>query len=260
MSVFTTEIASDKIISDNPVHQRLLFPYYHAQGYVRGDLLEIGCGEGRGVDLLAPLASSYVALDKIETVIQSLSNKYKENSNYKFIATNIPPFKDLTSNSFDTIVSFQVIEHIKDDKSFLQEIYRVLKPGGKALLTTPNIKKTLSRNPWHEREYTAQQLTDLAKTIFPIVEMNGITGNKKVWDYYEENKRSVNKIMKWDVLDLQHKLPASILRIPYEILNRINRNKLQSSNLSLVSDISYIDYEVSDKADDSLDLFLIVAK
>ncbi len=260
MSVFTTEIASDTIVSDNPVHQRLLFPYHEAKGYIRGDLLEIGCGEGRGVDLLAPLAGSYTALDKIETVIESLSAKYKAHHNYKFIATNIPPFNDLKDNSFDTIVSFQVIEHIKDDKKYLQEIYRVLKPGGKALITTPNIKKTLSRNPWHEREYTAQQLTDLACTVFPLVEMKGVTGNKKVWDYYNQNKKSVDNIMKWDFLNLQYKLPASLLRIPYEILNRINRNKLQNTNSSLVSDIVYTDYLVTNEADDALDLFLIVAK
>ena len=51
MATYTTEIASDKILSDNPIHQRLLQAYYLAKPYVKGDLLELGCGEGRGVEL-----------------------------------------------------------------------------------------------------------------------------------------------------------------------------------------------------------------
>ena len=64
MAVYTTEIASDKITSDNPIHQRLLKAYYIAKEYVNGDLLEIGCGEGRGVGLLHELVNSYTGIDK----------------------------------------------------------------------------------------------------------------------------------------------------------------------------------------------------
>ena len=68
MGVYTTEIASDKIASDNPIHQRLLKAYYLAVEHIKGDLLEIGCGEGRGIDLLQPKCSSYTAIDKIQGV------------------------------------------------------------------------------------------------------------------------------------------------------------------------------------------------
>jgi hypothetical protein len=63
--------------------------------------------------------------------------------------------------------------------------------------------------------------------------------------------------MKYDVFDLQHRLPAPLLRIPYEILNRINRNKLQAKDNELVSQISEADYMLSDDADESLDLFMV---
>ena len=72
MATYTTEIASDKIVSDNPIHQRLLKAYYAAIPYVGGDLLEVGCGEGRGVELLSPLSTQYVALDKITDIIEKL--------------------------------------------------------------------------------------------------------------------------------------------------------------------------------------------
>lgn len=257
MAIYTTEITSDKITSDNPIHQRLLKAYFVAVDYIHGDLLEIGCGEGRGVEQLAPLAKSYTALDKIPEVITRLSTTYPE---YTFIQTHIPPIRELKDNSFDVIATFQVIEHIKNDRLFLEEISRLLKPGGKALITTPNIKMSLSRNPWHIREYTSQQLEALCQSIFNKVEMKGIMGNEKVMEYYEMNKASVQKITKWDFLNLQYRLPASILRIPYEILNRMNRNKLSGKDESLVSQITHEDYLVSEDGDSSLDLFAIVEK
>jgi len=256
-SVYTTEITSESIPSDNPIHQRLLKAYVVAAGYVQGNLLEVGCGEGRGIDLLLPKITSYSAIDKIEPVINSLQKKYPQG---KFIRGNIPPLSVFESDSFDSIVSFQVIEHIKDDALFLKEIYRVLKPGGLALLTTPNKPLSLSRNPWHIREYTAKELTELAKQFFDEVIMKGITGNDKVMQYYERNKKSVDKLMRWDVLNLQYNLPAALLRVPYEFMNRLNRNKLKDSADELVMSIQHEDYLLTDSGETALDLFLIVRK
>jgi ubiquinone/menaquinone biosynthesis C-methylase UbiE len=256
-SVYTTEITSESIPSDNPIHQRLLRPYVLAPQYVKGNLLEVGCGEGRGIDWLLPSVSSYTAIDKITSVIDKLQQKYPQS---KFLSGNIPPLSAFADNSFDSVVSFQVIEHIQDDTLFLKEIHRVLKPGGLALLTTPNRPYSLSRNPWHIREYTARELTDLAKSFFSKVTMKGITGNEKVMEYYHRNKKSVDNMMRWDIFNLQYKLPASLLRIPYEFMNRLNRNKLKGSNDALVMSITQQDYVLTEDAPHSLDLFLIVQK
>lgn len=257
MSVYTTEIASESISSDNPVHQRLLKAYYLAKPYIKGSILEVGCGEGRGVAILGPLADEYSAIDKIPGVVNELSKIYPV---HKFRQVNVPPFEGIEDSSFEVVVSFQVIEHIKEDDHFLREIYRVLKPAGVALITTPNIKKSLTRNPWHIKEYTAEQLKELAKVVFDKVELKGITGNDKIWKYYERNLRSVKKITRWDIFDLQYKLPAVLLRIPYEILNRMNRNKLESANNVLVNSITHEDYLLSDDPDSSLDLLGIFRK
>ncbi len=256
-SVYTTEIASESIPSDNPIHQRLLKAYVLAADLVKGNLLEVGCGEGRGIDWLLPKVNSYTAIDKIEPVIEGLKRKYPQAT---FYSGNIPPLSVFPDNSFDSIVSFQVIEHIADDKLFLTEIHRILKPGGVALLTTPNRPMSLSRNPWHIREYTAQELTNLAKQYFPEVTMKGIAGNEKVMEYYKRNKKSVARLMRWDILDLQHKLPAVLLRMPYEFMNRMNRNKLKDSSDELVLSIRHEDYLLTEAASEALDLFLIARK
>ncbi|MFT6866737.1 MAG: ubiquinone/menaquinone biosynthesis C-methylase UbiE [Cyclobacteriaceae bacterium] len=256
MSVYTTEITSDQIPSDNPIHQRLLKAYDLAIPYIKGDMLELGCGEGRGVELLAPKADSYLALDKIAEVINELKEKYP---NFSFESSVFPPMR-IADDSFDTIVTFQVIEHIQDDALFLKEIQRILRPGGTALISTPNIKMTLSRNPWHTREYTGDELKTLASKYFKEVDMKGIAGSPKVLAYHEQNRASVNKIMKYDILNLQHRLPAALLRIPFDYLNRRNRNALQAQDNELVLSINQDDYFLNDQEDMNLDLFLIVKK
>jgi len=257
MARYTTEITSDQLVSDNPIHQRLLKAYYVAKEHIQGDLLELGCGEGRGIEIIKPLCNRYVALDKIAEVIRELKDKYPD---VVFRQSIFPPLVDLSDDSFDTILSFQVIEHIKNDGLFLKEIFRVLKSGGKALITTPNRPQSLTRNPWHIREYTENELYELAKSIFPKVELLGISGNHKVMTYYEQNKKSVERITRWDILDLQHRLPASVLKIPYDLLNRFNRNKLGNHNSNLVKNITHQDYLVTSQVKDSLDLFCILKK
>jgi ubiquinone/menaquinone biosynthesis C-methylase UbiE len=255
--IYTTEITSEHILSDNPLHQRLFKAYVAVESYIKGNVLEVGCGEGRGVAMLTEHAEQFTAIDKIEAALQALRERFPKAS---FIRMNIPPFSGLPDAAFDVVVSFQVIEHIKNDTLYLKEIHRVLKPGGVAFITTPNRKLSLARNPWHIREYLAHELTSLASTVFSSVDMKGITGNKKVMTYYEQNKKSVQRITRWDIFNLQYILPAWLLRMPYELLNRMNRNKLQTSDEALVSSIHHSDYLVTDNADEALDLFMIARK
>jgi len=257
MSLFTTEITSDKLSSDNPLHHRLLSAYKYAEKYISGDVLELGCGEGRGIDIIMKKSKSYTAIDKISVMTEKLSQKYP---NGKFISSSFPPIGNIKDNSFNTILSFQVIEHIKNDKLFVKEIYRTLKPGGVALLSTPNINMTLTRNPWHVREYTSNELKKLASINFKKIMMKGISGNEKVMEYYYDNKKSVSKFKRIDILNLEKYLPNFLYKVPYEILNRMNRKKLESNNSSLVCSISTDDYILCKDSPENLDLFLILEK
>ena len=257
MSLFTTEITSDKIASDNPLHHRLLSAYVLSQKYIKGDVLELGCGEGRGIDIILRKSKSFTAIDKIKDIIEKLSSKYKDNV---FISSNFPPLSDIEDNSFDTIISFQVIEHIQDDNQYISEIDRILRPGGVALITTPNIKMTLTRNPWHVREYTSEELNNLCRKYFSQVDVLGISGNTKVIEYYNQNLESVKKFKRLDIFNLEKNLPNFIYKIPYEFLNRINRNNLQSNDNELVSAITYKDYELVKDDPNNLDLFVLLKK
>lgn len=257
MAFSTTEITSNRIVSDNPVHQRLFFAYDQAARLISDNLLEIGCGVGRGLDVLAERCRQYTGIDKNKALLDNLRKVYP---GLHFIEQNIPPLTGIADNSFEYVVTFQVIEHIEDDDLFIKEIYRVLKPGGKLILTTPNIKLSLTRNPWHIREYSAAGLQKLVGKYFTTLDKQGVHGNKKVMEYYEKNKKAVEKITRFDIFNLQYKLPRTWLQVPYDILNRMNRKSLMDKNDHLVHEINFDDYFLSQDVENCLDFFYIARK
>lgn len=252
----TAERVSQIDLSDNYVFQRSLLAYVEAAHRVSGEVLEIGTGSGYGAEIISPECDTFTTIDKFESEVA----KNSQLQNVTFLQMTVPPFEDIADESFDFVISFQVIEHIKKDSEFVKEIYRVLKKGGKFIVSTPNIKMSITRNPWHIREYTITELKNLLLTNFQEVEELGVTGNEKIMDYYSKNKKSVEKITRFDILNLQYHLPRFILQIPYDILNRINRKKLLMNNTSLVSDIKMDDYKIVPADDTCFDLFYIALK
>ncbi|MCS7004768.1 MAG: class I SAM-dependent methyltransferase [Cytophagales bacterium] len=248
---------SSAALSDNFVFQRHQHAYQEAIPYVENAVvLEVGTGTGYGTKRLLPHAKQYVGIDKYNFPFPELKEFY----HFTFYRMKIPPLRNIESNYFDTVVSFQVIEHIQEDEHFIREIFRVLKEGGKLVLTTPNIKMSLTRNPWHVREYTAEELYKLLQKYFSVVNLKGVYGNEKITAYYEQNKASVAKLKRWDFLNLEYRLPRKLLQIPYDILNRFNRRKLLKQNTELVSQISLQDYYLGDVSDSCYDFFCVATK
>ena len=153
-----------------------------------------------------------------------------------------------------------MIEHIDDDAAFVREIARVLRPGGRMILTTPNAPMSLTRNPWHVREYRIDELRRLLSEAFSAVETHGVFGNERVMEYYEHNRRSVERIARFDLFDLQHRLPRRLLQLPYDLLNRINRRRLLRQNEALTTSIRMDDYRIAPAAEGCFDLFFIATK
>lgn len=252
MALKTAERVS-RDVSDNYVFQRSRLAYVVASHMVSGRVLEIGTGTGYGAEIIAPSAESFTTIDKCRSEeLGALP------ANVEFVETKVPPLP-FADASFDYVVSFQVIEHIRNDKAFVREVYRVLKPGGKFIVSTPNKPMSLTRNPWHVREYTAAEFSNLLSP-FVSVEARGVAGNERVWEYYSKNAESVHRIMRFDVLRMQWWLPRWLLQIPYDVMNRLNRRKLHSANKSLTEGITMEDYKVVDVDDRCFDLFYIATK
>ena len=169
MKCFKTEITSDHIVSDKPLHERLLFPYVQIASQLKGEVLELGCGWGRGVAHFQSDGIRYTGVDKNKVLIDELKIKHPD---CHFKEVTLPDLSAFATHSFDHIIAFQVIEHIEDDELFLEEIHRILRPGGKLHLSTINRRFSISRNPWHIREYDSIGLTVLLKMFFFVIQLS----------------------------------------------------------------------------------------
>ena len=145
----TAERVSMNEMADNYVFQRHLIAYQEAAKRISGSVIELGSGSGYGAEvLMSDKITQYLALDKFPSHFAA----HLDRSKLEFRQMNFPILAGIPDNTFDYAVSFQVIEHIEDDVTFLKEIYRVLKPGGQLILTTPNRNTSLTlANPRYQR-------------------------------------------------------------------------------------------------------------
>lgn len=103
--------------------------------FLKGDILEVGCGIGNFTPLLAKFGK-VSAIDIEEEYIKRLSNISQKNFTVGLgnIENGQYFFKD---RLFDTIICLNVLEHIKDDTRALANLYNLLKPGGCLILIVP---------------------------------------------------------------------------------------------------------------------------
>ena len=86
---------------------------------------------------------------------------------------------DLPGDSFDLVVSVEVLEHVEEDELFVKEVHRVLKTGGTFLMTTPNGDWVENKNPDHKRHYRKAQLERLLSRYFDSVAVDyAVAGGK----------------------------------------------------------------------------------
>jgi SAM-dependent methyltransferase len=137
--------------------------YLRLSAVCRGrDVLEAGCGEGYGADLLASTARRVIAVDYDAATVAHVRARYPR---VQVVAANLASLP-LPDTSVDVVVNFQVIEHLWDQPQFVTECLRVLRPGGLLLMSTPN-RVTFSPgsdtplNPFHTRELNAAELAEL---------------------------------------------------------------------------------------------------
>jgi SAM-dependent methyltransferase len=152
------------------VYQRL------AKHCVGRDVLEAGCGEGYGADLLAGVARRVVALDYDAAAVAHVGNRYPRVEVMQANLAQLP----LPAASVDVVVNFQVIEHLWDQAQFISECARVLRPSGLLIVSTPN-RITFSPgrdtpiNPFHTRELNADELSELLiEAGFAEVSISGL--------------------------------------------------------------------------------------
>ena len=137
-----------------------------------GRILDMACGTGYGTDLLANIDGAWVIGADVDVQSVCMAKAEYRESRFSVASGTALPFHD---NVFQSIISLETIEHIQDDEGYLQELARVLADDGVCLISTPNRAYSESRhiiNPYHVREYLADELCDLLERYFHVVKLN----------------------------------------------------------------------------------------
>ncbi|MCD6161975.1 MAG: class I SAM-dependent methyltransferase [candidate division Zixibacteria bacterium] len=243
------------------------FIYEYVKSLLKNDdkVLEVGFGEGYGSSLLSQACREIVGIDVEEQVVEYSNNKYgNEKCSFKLYDGKTIPFPD---NTFDVIILFQVIEHIKDDAGFVAELHRVLKENCKLFITTPNRATRLKpgQKPWnrfHVREYYANELKALLLNKFEKADVYGVSATEEIHRIEAERIKQGFFISLALKIGIRQLIPGFIDPIIARLISKLRSNKIDSGdNKSFENRFSVEDFRVEKiMVDKSLDLFGIAVK
>jgi ubiquinone/menaquinone biosynthesis C-methylase UbiE len=153
-------------------YQRHINRYIFASKFVQDKVvLDVACGTGTGSKyLVSKRARKVIGVDISEDSIKQAKIWNERGNRAEFVLSDAQslPF---SSHSFDVVVSFETIEHLKEPVRFLFECKRVIKKGGIFICSTPNkrIFTPIFRRPsfpYHVKEFYPKQFSDLVGSYF----------------------------------------------------------------------------------------------
>ena len=172
----TGERTLPDVPEENYWFQRHLVVYRWIAEQMAGlDVVDLACGEGYGSDELARSAASVTGVDANPEAHEHARLRYRR-PNLRFERGLIESF----DQPCDAVAFLQTIEHVEDPGPVLSRIAERLRPGGRAFVSTPNVLTLAPRgaersgNPWHVREYRAQEFLELLERHFATVELHGL--------------------------------------------------------------------------------------
>jgi SAM-dependent methyltransferase len=225
-------------------------PYAYAIGLAgRGRVLDLGCGGGYGTADLADALPRVVGVDRIPP------DRGSRRRNIDWVRADLRSLP-LRARCFETIVSFQVIEHLEDPAILIEAIARLLEPDGVALMTTPNLLTSDRINPYHVHEYQAEELRGHLLPRFAEVEMLGVRASERVSPYFEERLRRIRRIMRIDPLGLRSLLPPRLVEWLFAKGARWLRRRIQEGDGGL-AEAAPSDFPIGPADPGDLDLLAV---
>jgi 2-polyprenyl-3-methyl-5-hydroxy-6-metoxy-1,4-benzoquinol methylase len=211
-------------------------------------VLDLGCGSGYGAATLARGHSCVVGLDRVGP------DRASRQSDARFVRARLEgmPF---AKQSFQLVVSFQVIEHLEDPTEYLAAIAGLLAPGGVAMLTTPNALMSDGVNPFHVHEYQAEELAACLRRRFRSVELHGIGASQRVRLHLEQRSQRIRRIMRLDPLRLRDRLPRALVEWLFARFALLVRRGARSGDE--IPDASWRDFPVGPADLRCLDLLAV---
>jgi 2-polyprenyl-3-methyl-5-hydroxy-6-metoxy-1,4-benzoquinol methylase len=145
------------------------------------DVVDMACGEGYGCEVLARRARSVTGVDANPEAHEHARLKYSR-PGVRFVRDLVERYEQ----PCHAVVMLQTIEHVEDPGAVLDHFRRLLLPGGAAFVSTPNLLTLAppgaakSDNPWHLREYRAEEFRALCARAFDRVELYGLFHARKL--------------------------------------------------------------------------------
>lgn len=240
----------NQLFSVDLVRHRSAYAYAIEQARQRSTnrILDLGCGTGYGTADLAAALGSVFAVDRITP------DTGARHPNAHFLraeAGSLP----LRSQSFDMVVSFQVVEHLVDPHPYLDAIAQLLSPQGVALLSTPNLTQSDGENPFHVKEYTSQEFQDLLTPHFEEVDMLGVAASPEPKAYYDARLERIRRIVRIDPLRLRRILPQALIESLFAAFAIVVRRGIQKSDG--LPEVTLEDFPVVPANDECLDLMAV---
>ena len=236
---------------NHPFYCQYRAMYEYATQFIREQhVLDIGCGEGYGAHLLAQHAKEVLAIDKDYKTIQQAQRRYSL-PNLKFDVEEVERLSKYTSETFDVVCCFHVIEHLKEPTRLLTDVIKLLSESGILLISTPNRQSpfrsaTGMEWPYHEREYTVQEFHELLLNCFKNVTLYALHAGERVQQFQNIRARYVQQIFRWDILRMRQWLPKRLLQLSFDVGGKILKSFMNATHNDLISSIIVPDFNVSD--------------
>ena len=245
--------ADDELFAIDVVRHRAAYVYAIdlAKQTSSQTILEVGSGTGYGTHELAEALPTVIAVDR---VAPEIGNRHARAQFVRCDARKIP----MGSDHFDLVVSFQVVEHIEEPAPYLASIAKAMKPGGTALFTTPNLMESDGENPFHVREYTADEFSRLLKPHFEEVQMLGVFATPEPKAYYDARLARIRSLVRIDPLGLRRRLPRWLIDRLFAALAVVVRRGIKQEQG--FPDVDLSDFPISAAQDDCLDLMAVCRK
>lgn len=133
------------ILEEMPVTNGMLLEhlarYYFSLYYAKGRVLDIACGTGYGSKIMAKAKKNEIS-EIVAVDIDDDTLKYARQHHYHPLVQYIKGNAEDDSlqeqlGFFDVITSFETLEHLPSEEIFLNSLFKMLKPGGTLILSTP---------------------------------------------------------------------------------------------------------------------------
>jgi SAM-dependent methyltransferase len=178
----TGERTLPDVPAENYWYRRHLVVYRWIAERCRGlDVVDMACGEGYGTAVLAERAATVTGVDA--------NPEAHEHARLKYTRPGVRFVRDLVEaydEPCDAVVFLQTIEHVQNPLEILTHLRSLLRPGGVAYVSTPHVLTLApagaekSGNPWHVKEYRAEEFRELCEQAFDSVELLGVFHARKL--------------------------------------------------------------------------------